>query len=137
MRQIPSIDCSSALKIVQAIQAEIERRSRAASIAVVDSYGEAIVCVRMDGAKLPTSLIALNKAVTAAREEKSTMEIGEMLRAKNLDIAFFGDPRFCGFGGGVPVIVDGRTIGAVAVSGFTQAEDDQLARFGIEAGLRV
>jgi len=137
MRNIPSLDYATARKIADAIEQAIEQRGGAAAIAVVDAYGEAILCLRRDGAKLPCFTIALNKAVTAAREGKSTMEIGEMIRSRNLDISYFGDSRFCGFGGGVPVIVDGQTIGAVAVSGFAQVENEALARLGIEAGLRA
>jgi len=49
------------------------------------------------------------------------------------DIAYYGNPRFVGFAGGLPVIVDGVTLGAVAVSGLTQDEDEDLARLGIAA----
>ncbi|HXF25847.1 MAG TPA: heme-binding protein, partial [Bryobacteraceae bacterium] len=76
--------------------------------------------------------IAINKAFTAARERKSTKQIGEAARdpEKGFDIAYFGDLRFTGWGGGVPVWKDGKVIGSVAVSGLPQAEDVELATLG-------
>ncbi|MGH9667861.1 MAG: GlcG/HbpS family heme-binding protein, partial [Bryobacteraceae bacterium] len=97
-----------------------------------DAHGELIAFARMDGAPLSSILIAKNKAWTAARERKTTKEIGEAARhpEKGFDIAYFGDPRFVGWGGGVPVRKDGNVIGSVAVSGLPQAEDMELAAMG-------
>jgi len=41
----------------------------------------------------------------------------------------FGDPRYVGWGGGVPIVVDGAVIGAVGVSGLAEADDVELARW--------
>jgi glc operon protein GlcG len=89
----------------------------------------------MDGAPISSVRIALNKAWTAARERKTTKEIGEKARhpEKGFDIAYFGDPKFVGWGGGVPVWRGGEVVGAVAVSGLPQDDDIALATFG--AGL--
>ena len=43
------------------------------------------------------------------------------------DIAYFGDPRYVGWGGGLPVGVEGQVIGSVAVSGLSDAEDEELS----------
>jgi glc operon protein GlcG len=83
----------------------------------------------MDGAPVSSIAIAANKAWTAARERKTTQEIGERVRhpEKGFDIAYFGDPRFVGWGGGVPVWRDGEVVGAIGVSGLPQADDIRLA----------
>jgi glc operon protein GlcG len=49
------------------------------------------------------------------------------------DIAYYGDARYVGWGGGVPVIVDQRVVGAVAVSGLPELEDQRIAEVGVEA----
>lgn len=120
---------------VQAIKTELERRGKTGVIAVADAHGELIALLRLDGAPLPSTTIATNKAFTAARERKTTLEIGQKARdpIKGFDIAYYGDPRYVGWGGGVPVFVDRRVVGAVAVSGLSQEEDEELARLGIEA----
>jgi glc operon protein GlcG len=134
MRTSQIIDFADARRIVDAIVAKIVERGKAGVVAVADSHGELIAFVRMDGAPVSSIRIAMNKAWTAARERKPTKEIGERARhpEKGFDIAYFGDPRFVGWGGGVPVWHDGEVIGAVAVSGLPQNEDIELASFGAE-----
>jgi glc operon protein GlcG len=129
MRLTKTIDYAEARRIVDALVAEASKLSASAVIAVADSHGELIALARMDGAPLSSVAIAANKAWTAARERKTTQEIGARVRhpEKGFDIAYFGDPRFVGWGGGVPVWRDGEVVGAIAVSGLPQAEDIRLA----------
>jgi glc operon protein GlcG len=129
LRQTKTIDYAEARRIVDAIVAEASRTSRSAVVAVADTHGELIAFARMDGAPVSSITIAANKAWTAARERKTTQEIGERVRhpEKGFDIAYFGDPRFVGWGGGVPVWRDGEVVGAIAVSGLPQEEDIRLA----------
>lgn len=117
------------------IEPELKRRALAAVIAVTDDHGELIALMRMDGAPYSSIAIAMNKAYTAARERKPTKEIGRAARDPHngFDIAYFGDPRFLGWGGGVPVLLDGTVIGAVAVSGAPEIVDMELAAFGAAA----
>jgi glc operon protein GlcG len=132
MRTTGVIDFAEARKIVDVISSKVAERSKAAVIAVVDNHGELIAFARMDGAPVSSIAIAMNKAYTAARERKATKEIGEKARhpEKGFDIAYFGDPKFVGWGGGVPVWRGGEVVGAVAVSGLPQEEDIALATFG-------
>jgi len=135
MRTIQCIDFADARRIVDAIAAKVVERSKSSAvIAVTDAHGELIAFYRMDGAPISSIKIAMNKAWTAARERKPTKEIGERARhpEKGFDIAYFGDSRFVGWGGGVPVYRDGEVVGAVAVSGLPQEEDIELATFGAE-----
>jgi glc operon protein GlcG len=129
LRQTKTIDYAEARRIVDAIVAEASKTSRSAVIAVADPYGELIAFARMDGAPVSSITIAANKAWTSARERKTTQEIGERVRhpEKGFDIAYFGDPRFVGWGGGVPVWRDGEVVGAIAVSGLPQEDDIRLA----------
>jgi glc operon protein GlcG len=88
----------------------------------------------MDGAPISSIRIAANKAWTSARERKPTKDIGDRVRhpEKGHDIAYFGDPRFVGWGGGVPVWKDGEVVGAVAVSGLSSSEDIVLAELAVD-----
>ncbi len=54
-----------------------------------------------------------------------------------IDISYYGDPRYIGFGGALPVVVDGAVVGAVAVSGLTDKEDEDLSAIGIAAILEA
>lgn len=107
---------------------------KAVVVAVADSHGELICFARMDGAPVSSIRIAMNKAWTAARARKATQEIGEKVRhpEKGHDIAYYGDSRFVGWGGGIPVWKNGEVAGAVAVSGLSSTEDVSLANLGAE-----
>jgi glc operon protein GlcG len=129
------IDYSEARRAIDTVYEEVARRGKAAVIVVADPHGELIALARMDGAPLQSVVIAMNKAYTAARAQKPTKEIGDRVRhpEDGHDIAYFGDPRFVGWGGGVPVKRNGQTIGSVAVSGLPQAEDMEVAALGVAA----
>lgn len=135
MRAVPTLDYNEARLAIDTILAEVTRRGKAAVIAVADAHGELIALARMDGAPLSSLQIACNKAYTAARAGKPTKEIGDRVRdpEKGHDIAYYGDTRFTGWGGGVPVLRDGVVAGAVAVSGLPQAEDIEVAGKGVAA----
>jgi glc operon protein GlcG len=121
-----------ARRAIDVILPELKRRALAAVITVADDHGELIALMRMDGAPFSSIAIAMNKAYTAARERKPTKEIGRAARhpETGFDIAYFGDPRFIGWGGGVPVLVGGTVIGSIAVSGAPEAVDMELAALG-------
>ncbi len=127
-----TIEYAEARRAVDALCAEVLRRGKTGVIAVCDSHGDLVAFARMDGAPLSSIVIAMNKAYSAARERKSTKEIGSAARhpEKGFEIGYFGDPRFTGWGGGVPVWKDGNLVGAIAVSGLPQAEDIELAELG-------
>jgi len=127
-----SIDYAEAKAIVDAIAAKCMEMGTATVIAVSDPHGELIAFARMDGAPITSIRIAENKAWTAARSRTPTKDIGDRVRSpdRGFDIAYFGDPRFVGWGGGIPVWRNGVVVGAVAVSGLTSAEDVELAAFG-------
>lgn len=135
MYQQTNLGNDLAQRAVQAIQTELLKRGKAAVIAVADAHGELIALLRMDGARLPSIQIAANKAWTAAREQIPTRELGQKSRhpQDGFDMAYFGDPRYTGWGGGLPVMVNGVVIGAVAVSGLPEEEDMELAALGVAA----
>jgi glc operon protein GlcG len=104
-------------------------------IAVCDDHGELILLARTDGAPLPCIMNAANKAFTAARERKPSRSIGDATRdpQNGFGIGNYGDPRYTGWGGGLPVIEAGAALGAVAVSGLSEDDDVKLAQIGIDA----
>ena len=122
-----------AARIVDAIRGELEQQGKGAAIAVVDSQGELLAFLRADGCKLPSVTIAINKAFTAAREQRPSKEIGNSSREKQWPMTNFGDPRYTAWGGGVPIRYQGQVVGAVGVSGLPEEEDMVLAALG--AGL--
>lgn len=134
MKTLHTLDYSDAKRVVDLIVDKAFQMKKAAAIAVADSHGDLVAFARMDGAPVSSIHIAINKAWTAARERKPTKDIGEKVRhpEKGHDIAYYGDPKYVGWGGGVPVWKDGEVVGAVGVSGLSSAEDASLANSGVE-----
>jgi glc operon protein GlcG len=128
------IDHAEAKRAVDLIVENALQMQKAVVVAVADAHGELIYFARMDGAAITSIRIAMNKAWTAARARRPTHEIGEKVRhpEQGYDIAYYGDPRFVGWGGGIPVRKDGEVAGAVAVSGLSSDEDIALAGLGVE-----
>jgi glc operon protein GlcG len=118
------------VKIIAAIQAQLEEKQKGAAIAVTDAQGELLAFLRTDGCKLPSIMIAINKAFTAAREQKESLAVGESSRSQGFPMTNFGDIRYTAWGGGVPIVYKGQVVGAVGVSGLPESEDIELARMG-------
>jgi len=139
MQNQTSLGFKEAQLAIQVIQSEMLRRGKAGVIAVADAHGELIALLRLDGAPLPSITIATNKAWTAARERKATYELGKAVRdaQTGFDIAYYGDPRYLGWGGGLPFSRDGVVVGSVAVSGLSELEDIELAQIGLDAILQA
>ncbi len=135
MVQVTSLGHHEAQSAIQAIQGELQKRQLAAVIAVADAHGELIGLLRLDGAPLGSILIATNKAWTAARERMPTRDLGQLARdpQDGFDMAYYGDSRYIGWGGGLPVLMNGQVVGAVAVSGLPDMVDMEMARLGVAA----
>lgn len=132
MQQIYTLSHADAMKIIETIKAELEKEGKGAAIAVADIHGELIAFLRTDGCRLPSIMIAMNKAYTAARELKPSKEIGESSRSTGWPMTNFGDLRYTAWGGGVPILYQGQVVGAVGVSGLPEEEDMVLAKLGAE-----
>ncbi len=124
-----------ARRALEVVSTELARRGQPAVIAVADDHGELIALMRMDGAPLSSIVIAMNKAWTAARERKPSVEVGRAARhpETGFQIGYYGDPRVTGWGGGVPVVIGGVVVGALAVSGAPEGLDMEMAALGAAA----
>ena len=130
MYQCFQLSHRDAARIIDAIRDELEKQGKGAAIAVVDSQGELLAFLRTDGCKLPSITIAINKAFTAAREQRPSKAIGNSSREKQWPMTNFGDPRYTAWGGGVPIVYQEQVVGAVGVSGLPEEEDMVLAALG-------
>lgn len=121
------LSLTDAQLVLAAAQASLEADGRGAAVAVVDDHGELVAFVRTDGCPLPSIANAINKAYTAARERRPSREIGDASRDEGFPMTNFGDLRYTGWGGGVPLALDGVVVGAVGVSGLPETDDMRIA----------
>lgn len=135
MHNEPTLTDVEAQVAINAVRDQLKTEGSAAVVAVADSVGELIGLLRLAGAKRAPIQVAINKAYTAARERCATIDIGRTSRApeSEFDIAYYGDPRYVGWGGGIPVVHGGAVVGAVGVSGMHEQEDMRLAAIGVAA----
>jgi len=127
------------LEGARAILASAERRASEINvpmnIAVVDEGGELLAFARMDGAKLSSVRIAINKAHSAAiRRKPSGASLGANGQPDillSLSLAIGSGARQTPIRGGLPLIVDGEVVGAIGVSNGSEDEDVDVARAGV------
>lgn len=136
MQNLRSLGASEARIAIDACLADLAQRGKAATIAVADTHGELIALWRMDGANLPSIVIAGNKAYTAARVRGDSGDLGRDTKASGDDVHYHGDARYVGWDGGAVVMHNGDCLGAVAVSGLSGEEDIAIARTGVAAILQ-
>ncbi len=95
------------------------------AFAVVEPSGELVAFARMDDAPYASTRLAQQKASTSARLRLTTAELEERVQGGRM--ALLSSDEVIAIGGGVPIIVDGRIIGALGVSGGTAAQDAAIA----------
>ena len=107
-------------------------------IAIVDESGQLVAFERMDGGKVTSSIIAQDKAFTAAGARKATHEYNAACQPGNLVFGIHTaiGGRLCVVGGGLPVTVDGEVVGGIGLSSGTPQQDMECAQAGIEHFLK-
>ncbi len=120
-----------ARRIATAAEAEAKKNNWAVTIAIVDDGGHLLWLQRLDGAAPISAYIGPEKARAAALGRRETKVYEDMIN--NGRTAFLSAPLAGMLEGGVPIAIDGQTIGAVGVSGVKSSEDAQIARAGIAA----
>jgi uncharacterized protein GlcG (DUF336 family) len=106
-------------------------------IAITDEGGNLVAFERMDGGKVTSITIAIDKAFTAAGAKKATHEYGEVSQPGKpvYGIASAIGGRLMVVGGGLPVLVHGEVVGGIGVSSGTPMQDREVAEAGIAAFL--
>ncbi|MDT8879559.1 heme-binding protein [Halomonas saccharevitans] len=117
--------------ILDAAQQAAEANGWQVTVAVTDDSGELLGLRRLDGAAPMTAMISAQKARTAALSHKETQVFERMINEGRT--AFLSAPLEGLLEGGVPVVVDGRVIGAVGISGVKSDQDAQVAKAAVAA----
>jgi glc operon protein GlcG len=125
---------------LEAAQALVDRAVEAGrargfrlAIAVVEPSGELVAFGRMDDVQYGSINVAQAKARSAARFRASSASAEERLAAGR--IALLAIDGIVPVAGGVPIVIDGKVVGAIGVSGASSAQDDEVARAAITAAL--
>jgi uncharacterized protein GlcG (DUF336 family) len=125
----PEINLASARKIVAAAQAECQRNNWPVAVAVVDNHGFLVHFEKMDDTQTAGVTIAQEKARTAAMFRRPGRALEEGVNKGRASL--LGLPLATPITGGLPVVVDGKIIGGVGVSGVQSEQDEQCAKAGL------
>ena len=125
-----SINLETARKIAGAALAEGARNGWTVAAAVVDTGGDLVYFERMDGTQVASSQVAQDKARTAVRFKRPSKLFEEGLAGGRLAILGLGGVT--PLEGGIPLIVDGKIIGAIGVSGVTSQQDGVCAQAAVD-----
>jgi uncharacterized protein GlcG (DUF336 family) len=119
------ISLSDAQVLIQRAIEESRGRGFRMSIAVVEPSGELVAFAKMDDTQYGSTHVALRKAETSARYRTSTAAFeARVLGGRTVTL---GNDDVMPIAGGQPIIVDGRVVGGLGVSGGSAAEDDEIA----------
>jgi uncharacterized protein GlcG (DUF336 family) len=132
MQTKPVLTLEDVKKIADAAENHAVANQWKVAIAIVDDGGHLLWLQRLDGVAPISSELAPAKARTAALGRRESKIYEDMIN--NGRYSFLRAPELDGMlEGGVPIVVDGHTVGAVGVSGVKSAEDAQIAKAGIAA----
>jgi glc operon protein GlcG len=121
----------AAKQVVAAAEAEAKRRGATVVIAVVDDGGHLLLMERLDDTQVASVEVGIGKARTAAIFRRPSKEFEDQVR--NGRVAALALPGATPLQGGIPIVVDGRVLGAIGVSGNTPQEDEDIAKAGAAA----
>jgi glc operon protein GlcG len=130
--QKPTLTLEAVKRIAAAADAEATRNNWKVVIVIVDEAANLMYLQRNEDVQLGSLHIAQAKARTAALYRRPTKMWADRLAGEG-GTSVLGFPDVIPLEGGIPIIVDGRTIGAVGVSGVTSQQDAQIAQAGITA----
>jgi glc operon protein GlcG len=117
------ISAQRAQSLIQAASAEAAKRGWAMNIAVVDSGANLVAFLRMDGAQLASITVSEHKARAAAKFRRPTKAFEDAVQKSDYKYILSLDDVIASRGG-IPLIEDGKVIGAIGCSGGTSSQDE-------------
>jgi glc operon protein GlcG len=125
------VSLQAAKAMAAAAEAEAKKHGWAVAIAVVDVSGNLIVFDRMDDVQIGSVDVAIAKARTSARLRRPTKALADALASGGTGL--LSVEGAIALAGGVPIVVDGKVLGAVGCSGMTADQDAVAAQAGVDA----
>lgn len=112
--------------------AEATKNNWTVAVAIVDPGGNLVYYEKMDNTQIGSATVAIDKARTAAMFKRPTKAFQDTLATGGESLRVLKLPGVTPVEGGIPLIMDGKIIGAIGVSGATSAQDAQCAKAGAD-----
>lgn len=127
------ISLEEARKPLAAAKAEAAKNHWTMAIAIVDTSGNLVYYEKMDNTQIASATVAIDKARSAVLYKRPTKALQDGLAAGGTGLRILRLQGAMPVEGGLPLVVDGKIIGAIGVSGDTSEHDNQCATAGVAA----
>jgi glc operon protein GlcG len=129
----PAITLDQAKRAMAAAELEAAKNSWQVAITILDSGGNMIMFHRVDNAQLSATTVSEGKARTALEFKRPSKALDDAIAAGGAGMRLLALKDITPLEGGIPVIVDGKIVGAIGVSGALSSQDAQVAKAGADA----
>lgn len=126
------ISLENARKAAAPALAEAAKNNWTVAVAIVDPAGNLVYYEKMDNTQLGSANVAIDKARSAALFKRPTKAFQDALAAGGDSVRILRLQGAVPVEGGIPLVADGKIVGAIGVSGATSAQDAQCAKAGAD-----
>jgi uncharacterized protein GlcG (DUF336 family) len=127
------ISLEQAKKVLAGAEAEARKNSWNVVIAILDSGGHLVLLQRLDNTQFASVEVAQQKAYSAVAFRRPTKVFQDGVAAGGEGLRILKLAGATPVEGGLPLIVDGKLVGSIGVSGVTSQQDNQIAKAGADA----
>ena len=116
-----------------AAEAEATKNNWPMAIVILDSTGHVVMLHKLDNTQYGSIRVAEDKANSALDFRRPSKVFEDLIAQGGIGLRTLALHGAAPFEGGVPIVADGKIIGAVGVSGATSQQDGQVAKAGADA----
>ena len=128
----PAISLDDAKRAMAAAELEAAKNSWQVAITILDSGGNLVMFHKMDNTQLASITASEGKARTALTFKRPSKALDDAIAAGGAGLRLLAVKDITPLEGGLPILVDGKIVGAIGVSGALSAQDDQIAKAGAD-----
>lgn len=130
------ITLETAKKVMAAAEAEAQKLNAQVAIAILDAGGQLVMMHKLDNTQYASIDVSTGKARTALNFKRPSKDIQEAVTGGGAGWRLVGIKDVVAIEGGLPILADGKVIGAIGVSGGMSGQDTQIASAGVAAAGR-
>jgi glc operon protein GlcG len=127
------ISLENAKKAAGAALAEARKNNWTMALAIVDPGGTLVYYEKLDNTQIGSAQVAISKARSSAEFKRPTKAFQDQVSKGGDGLRYLGLEGAVPLEGGVPIVMDGKIVGAIGMSGGTSAQDAQCAQIGADA----
>jgi len=128
----PPIGIEGARAVMAAAESEAAKNNWSVVISIIDSGGNLVMLHRHNDVQLSSIEISQGKAKTALMFKRPSKVLDDAISSGGAGLRFLALKEIVPLEGGLPIVVDGKIIGAIGVSGVLSSQDSQVARAGAD-----